>query len=141
MGFSMNSYEKTKAVAAFKSRILSQWHQVRFEQDSITRSGETGEAVQGRGFTISITMMLGQLKPQDVAVEIYYRKIDDKGNRLEDNMDSRMDKWEDIGGGRFCFTGSLNPPDGGNYEYTFRVFPFYEGETHRFEMGLIKWFD
>jgi hypothetical protein len=85
--------------------------------------------------------MLGQLKPQDVAVEIYYRKVDDMGNIIEDNLASGMTQSEDLGGGRFHFIGTLNPANGGNYEYTVRVFPFYKGASHKFEMGLIKWLD
>ena len=139
--FSKNGYEQAKSIAAFKNRVLSQWHQVRIERDSITRSGETGEALQGKGFGIGINIMLGQLKPQDVAVEIYYRKVDDMGNIIEDNLASGMTQSEDLGGGRFHFIGTLNPANGGNYEYTVRVFPFYKGASHKFEMGLIKWLD
>jgi starch phosphorylase len=139
--FSSGGYAKAKNVSAFKSRVYSQWHQVRIEHDSLTKPGETAEALQGKGFDISVIVMLGQLKPQDVTVEIYYRKVGDKGLVLEDGLTQTMGQPEDLGGGRFRFKGVMNPLNGGNYEYTVRAFPFYEGSAHKFEMGLIKWFD
>jgi starch phosphorylase len=139
--FSDNGYEKSKSKAAWKNRVLSQWNQVHIEQDSVTKADTYGEVLQGTGFSVNAIIMLGQLKPQDVSVEIYYRKVDDNGVVVEENLASRMEEAGDLGGGRYRFNGKLKPANGGNYEYTIRVFPFTPDLIHKFEMALIKWLD
>jgi starch phosphorylase len=139
--FSDNGFEKSKSTAAWKNRILSQWELVNIEPDSVTKSDVFGEILQAEGFDVSAVIMMGQLKPQDVFVEIYYKKVDDKGVTIEDSLTSRMDATEDLGGGRYRFKGVMKPADGGNYEYTVRVFPFIPDLSHKFELGLIKWLE
>ncbi len=139
--YSGNGYEKSKSTAAWKNRVISQWNQVRIEQDSITKTDGFKEISISEGFNVSATVMLGQLKTRDVYVEIYYKKVDDKGAVIEDNLNARMEETEDLGGGRYRFQGVMKPENGGNYEYTVRIFPFMENFAHKFEMGLIRWLE
>ncbi len=136
-----DNYEKSKIAAAWKYKIASQWNQVHIDADSITKSDAFQEVSLKEGFPVSAVISLGPVKTQDVLVEIYYRKVDDKGNITEENLISGMKLSEELGNGRFRFNGILKPLNGGHYEYTIRVIPFLEGTAHKFEMGLIKWLD
>jgi starch phosphorylase len=139
--YTKENYEKSKSTTAWKNKIISQWNQIHIDADSITKSDAFQEVSLKEGFPVSVAISLGPVKTQDVLVEIYYRKVDDKGNITEENLINGMKLSEELGNGKFRYNGILNPLNGGHYEYTIRVIPFLEGMAHKFEMGLIKWLD
>lgn len=130
-----------KNVASWKNYIATLWNQVVIEQDSITQSGEYQEVSLTAGYNVNSVIRLGGIHPNDVQVEIYYRKIDEKGGVIADFLSNTMALKEEMGNGRFRYEGVLKPMNGGHYEYTIRVIPFNKNLAHKHETGLIKWVD
>jgi starch phosphorylase len=139
--FIKDDFKVGKNVASWKNYIATLWNQVTIEQDSITASNEYQEASLASGYKVSAIVRLGGIHANDVTVEIYYRKIDEKGAVLADHMYDKMEIREELGNGRYRFEGTLKPANGGHYEYTIRVLPFNANLAHRHETGLIKWVD
>lgn len=139
--FATDRFQTAKSVCAWKNSVRSHWNQVAVEPDSVTDSGDSGEASLTTGFAVNAVVKLGALRPEDVQVEIYYRKVDEKGNVIADFLSDRMDMTEDLGNGRFRYSGSMKPVNGGRYEYTVRVIPGNSHLSHKHETGLIRWID
>jgi starch phosphorylase len=141
LAFMEDNYKIGKKVSSWKNYIKALWNQVYIEPDSVTESDEYVETTLEEGYSVSAVIRIGGISPDDVRVELYYRKVDEKGNVIADNMTSPMKRKEDLGSGRFRYEGLLKPQNGGNYEYTVRIIPHNENLAHKHETGLIKWID
>lgn len=139
--FSKENFKIGKNVSSWKNYIHTLWNQVYIEPDSIKPSGEFLEASLKEGCKVNAVVRLGGIKSDDVSVEIFYRKVDDKGTVVADTLTCKMEKVEDVGNGRVRFEGFLKPLNAGHYEYTIRVMPYNTNLAHKHEIGLIKWVD
>ncbi len=137
--YKKDNFKISKEITVWKNYISSLWSNIIIEKDSVTPVGDSIEATISQGIEFSAVVRLGGIKKEDVNVEIFYRKIDDKGNIVEDNLVAVMDKKEDLGDGRVRFSTTLKPENGGRYEYTLRVVPYNENFCHPYEMGLVYW--
>jgi starch phosphorylase len=137
--FTKESYKVGKNVSSWKNYIHTLWNQVYIEPDSIRPTGEFQETTIKKGTKISAIIRLGGIKSDDVKVEIYFRKVDDKGKIIADYLSCPMEKAEDVGNGRVRFEGLMKPLNAGHYEYTIRVMPYNPNLAHKHEIGLIKW--
>jgi len=137
--FKEDSYKVAKHLSLWKNYINTLWNQVYIEPESVYPVGDLIETTLSEGVKISCIVRLGGLKSEDVQVEVYYRKIDDKGNIIQDNLCCPMKVEEDLGNGRIKFSTILKPENGGRYEFTIRVIPFNKYLTHQYEMGLVCW--
>ncbi len=115
------------------------WNNIFIESDSIIPSGDSIEGTISEGVEISAVVKLGGIKSEDVRVEVYYRKIDDKGNVILDNLSCPMQIKEELGEGRIKYSTILKPENGGRYEYTIRIVPYHPDLIHPYELGLVSW--
>ncbi|MEJ5284198.1 MAG: alpha-glucan family phosphorylase [Brevinematales bacterium] len=137
--FKKEDFKVAKELTVWKNYISSLWNNISIEVDSVKPTGDSIETTIANGIEISAIVKLGGIKSEDVNVEVYYRKIDDKGNVIEDNLVSIMDKREELGNGRVKFSTILKPENGGRYEFTLRVVPYNKNLSHPYEMGLVYW--
>ncbi len=137
--FKKDDFKIAKELTVWKNYISSLWNNISIEVDSVKPTGDSIETTIANGIEISAIVKLGGIKSEDVNVEVYYRKIDDKGNVIEDNLVSIMDKREELGNGRVKFSTILKPENGGRYEFTLRVVPYNKNLSHPYEMGLVYW--
>jgi len=134
-------YQGAKNLSVWKASIKNLWGQVSIESGSVTRSDGFEEISLEKGFAVQTVVRLGNIKPEDVLVEIYYRKIDDKGNVMQDKLFNPMKVKENLGNGKYLFEGFIKPENGGHYEYTIRVIPFNLLMAHKHELGLVQWLE
>ncbi|MGC8771151.1 MAG: alpha-glucan family phosphorylase [Brevinematia bacterium] len=137
--FKKEDFKVAKELTVWKNYISSLWNNISIEVDSVKPTGDSIETTIANGIEISAIVKLGGIKSEDVNVEVYYRKIDDKGNVIEDNLVAIMDKREELGNGRVKFSTILKPENGGRYEFTLRVVPYNKNLSHPYEMGLVYW--
>lgn len=137
--FKKDNFKIAKELTVWKNYISSLWNNISIEVDSVKPTGDSIETTIANGIEISAIVKLGGIKSEDVNVEVYYRKIDDKGNVIEDNLVAIMDKREELGNGRVKFSTILKPENGGRYEFTLRVVPYNKNLSHPYEMGLVYW--
>ncbi len=137
--FKKDDFKIAKELTVWKNYISSLWNNISIEVDSVKPTGDSIETTIANGIEISAIVRLGGIKSEDVNVEVYYRKIDDKGNVIEDNLVAIMGKREELGNGRVKFSTILKPENGGRYEFTLRVVPYNKNLSHPYEMGLVYW--
>jgi starch phosphorylase len=131
---SANNFAEAKALAAWCSRIRAAWPQVQVEHvDSV---GVSEDPQIGDDLQVNAYVALHSLRPEDVAVEVAYGRAEDS-DELTDITVTELKSVEDLGKGRYLFSGTLVIDRSGSFGYTVRVLPKHEGLASKAELGLI----
>jgi starch phosphorylase len=73
-----NDLERAKALAAWKARVRQQWRQIRIER--VWTDGAEGQELKvGDQLQVQAQVHLGELKPTDVAVELFHGPLNAEG--------------------------------------------------------------
>ena len=131
---SENDFGRAKALAEWKARVHQHWPEVKVEGLE-TNAGD--QLAVGAELELRASVRLGQLSPDDVAVEIY---------------EGALDAEQDIGLGRATlmafvgvekgvalFVGHVRCQTSGLHGYTVRVLPRHRDLANPFEPRLIVW--
>jgi starch phosphorylase len=128
------SYKQAKELAAWTSRIRTSWPQIQVEHvDSVgvSEDPQIGDVLQ-----VNAYVALHSLTPDDVAVEVAFGRAEES-DELADITIADLVPLEDLGKGRYLFSGSLLIDRSGSFGYTVRVLPTHEALASRAELGLI----
>ena len=134
---SRNDWERAKALAAWKEQVRRQWSQIRIERIWSEDGGERALKV-GDHLRVMAQIYLGDLKPTDVAVELYYGPLNAEGQIAEGKALPTLIA-QSKGGGTYIFAGALSCKRSGLHGYALRILPQHEDLGNPFEMGLILW--
>jgi len=130
---SADNLTKARELAAWGLKVRTNWQDVRV----LNVESDAHNAIRvGDGVTVAAVCHLGDLDPDDVAVEIHHGTIDDRGE-LADAEALRMAHTEDLGDGNHRFTGTIESVHSGRRGFTVRVRPHSERYTGPHELGLI----
>jgi starch phosphorylase len=124
-----------RALAAWKARLHQHWDQikvVRIEDDS------PAELQVGDSLRVQAEIVLGDLQPSDVQVQVYHGRVDQRG-QLVDGRAIAMTHAEPNGGGSYTFSGPVPCETSGQYGYAIRILPRHPDLSNAFEMHLIRW--
>jgi len=128
---------KAKALAAWKAGLRRQWSQIRIE-----RVWEEGTEIQGLKvgdqLQVHAGVHLGELKPTDVSVELYYGGLSAEGLIVEGQA-SPMLIAQSKGKGKYVFAGAIACRTSGRHGYALRILPRHDDLGNPFEMGLVLW--
>ncbi len=122
-------------LAEWKSWVRAHWSEVRITS---VESGQTQGLQFGDALKVSAHVKLGQLKSDDVKVEVFYGDIDAMG-QLPQGRRAVMECVGDDGEGVYTFAGSVLCDYTGLLGCTVRVLPNHPDFAHEHEMGLIVW--
>ncbi|NLK87207.1 MAG: glycosyltransferase family 1 protein [Clostridiaceae bacterium] len=140
-------------LAQWKKFIYDNWHNVSVRSDSCRTASRSGAGVKmgapvtagcdvhsvpGTEISLDAAVHLGSLKPEDVAVELYYGSIGQDGEIIN-GMHKVMQMTADNGAGNYRYTADIVLTNGGEYGYQFRVLPCHPLLTDKFELRLVKW--
>jgi glycogen phosphorylase len=144
--FYLPTYERIEAMtspdlhkgidyAAWRSNIGNVWRDVRVKsvnisQDNIKVGAET---------EVHAVIDLGQLKPSDVRVQLYYGKLDTDGTISEDAQAVDMTMRGQNGGSEYHYVGNVRYHTSGDRGISVRVVPHHEFLPTPFQPGLITW--
>jgi starch phosphorylase len=132
-----SDYNIVRTLSSWKQNILRGWSQVRIQPDRDGLSLAEQHAKSGEPITISTIVQLGSLAPSDVSVELYYGTIAHgqirQGEGVEMAVSAQLDS------SAYRYTATLKIIDGGEYGYSFRVYPKHELLCNRFDMPFMKW--
>ncbi len=120
---------------AWKEKLLSGWNKVNFKK--IVSNTYNGDLKVGSSYVINAQVELGDLKPEDVEVQIYFGKIDDQGKA---NTNSAI-TMECVGNksGIYNYRGEIDCYTTGSFGFTLRILPKHELLINPFELGVIRW--
>ncbi len=132
---SKDGFAAAKALSQWKRSVGRHWGGVAVEQ--VDADGSAEQPVGSR-IGIRAKVRLGKTKPSDVSVELYYGRIDARGQLIETNTQA-MECREDLGEGMYWFGGEIPCVRSGQHGYAVRVMPHHADLSHRYDTGLIVW--
>ncbi len=128
------SFKEAKDLAAWITRVRSAWPQLVVEHvDSV---GVSEEPRIGDTLLVNAYIALRSLTPDDVSVEIAYGRAEES-DELDDVTVSELTGFEELGNGRYLFSGSVLINRSGSFGYTVRVLPKNPALASKAELGLI----
>ncbi|MEV4902947.1 alpha-glucan family phosphorylase [Citricoccus sp. NPDC055426] len=136
-----DDYARAREFAAWKTAVRAGFDSVAVEHvDSL---GVSEEPQVGDELQVSAYVTLGALSPADVCVQAVYGKVTTKPtgpleeDGLVDTAILELSPAQDLGGGRWQFTGSLVIDRSGAFGYSVRVVPRHELLASTAEMALV----
>ncbi|MBG6181883.1 alpha-glucan family phosphorylase [Arthrobacter sp. CAN_A1] len=129
-----SDYSAAKHTAAWRSRINDGWSAVQVEHvDSI---GVAEDPQIGDSLTVNAYVSLGSLSPDDVAVEVAYGRASES-DELSEVALADLQASENLGAGRYLFSGGVTIDHSGSFGYTVRVLPKHVSLASKSELGLV----
>jgi starch phosphorylase len=124
-----------RELAAWKHRVIQAWPQVRVEH---VESEAAGQAL-GSALTVRVSVGLGELTTDDVAVEAVYGRPDDADEIISPAYATLTPEPGGAVNGvvRYAAEVSLDQP--GPFGYTVRVLPNHPLLDSRAELGLVTY--
>ncbi|MCD4830423.1 MAG: alpha-glucan family phosphorylase [Anaerohalosphaeraceae bacterium] len=139
--------QKAKELAEQKMRLRSSWGNISFEDVDIqVSSGSKVEPLNGNsdylqvGNTLQINanVQLGDIRPEDVSIEICYGTVDSWGN-IHNSSVTRMSQKEQAQSNCYSFQGQIKCSKSGKCGFALRVMPNGGELGDSYEPGLITW--
>jgi len=127
-------YAGAQALAEWKHRIEEDWPGVRV--DHVETGGVTDAPELGETLTVRAFVSLGELTPDDVAVQVVYGRIKHEDDLLESTTEP-LHLAETYEGGRHRYEGQVSLSTTGPFGYTVRVLPRNEHLASYAELGLV----
>lgn len=128
-----DSYAGARSLAVWKQRVAKAWPRVGV--DHVESTGEDSPHVGAR-LTVRAMVELGELRPEDVAVEVAYGRVDDHDTLVEP-IYLELTGHEGGEDHRLRYVGDVLLDRTGSFGYSVRVVPKHPMLATRAEMGLV----
>lgn len=130
-----NGYALTREVTGWMKRMNSSWDRIAIKNVDIPDVG--GTLFVGQKFPIKIDVALGEIRPEDVAVEIISGRL----NSQEQILHYRPVVANLVGGdnGVFTFSGEVTCTESGRFGITARIIPRNDNLPHTIKPKMISW--
>ena len=129
-----DGYGPARDLAQWITRIRNGWSGVSVEHvDSL---GITDEPQIGDQLKVQAYVSLGSLRPEDVSVEVAFGMVLED-DRISEHRIEQLQPGEDLGAGRYVFSGTISIDQAGPFGYTVRVLPTHAGLASKAELGLV----
>jgi glycogen phosphorylase len=122
------------AYAAWREELGKAWRQVQIRDVKIPQQ----QVKVGTELEIAAIVQLGQLKPEDVRVQLYYGALTTRGD-LQHGEAIDMVAGNDGGKGEYRFTANVTYQTSGERGLSIRVLPYHPYLRTSFLPGLITW--
>ncbi|MBQ9267669.1 MAG: alpha-glucan family phosphorylase [Clostridia bacterium] len=135
-----SSYANVDDINAFvdwEKHIRENWNNV-----NIISSGSLDELSTNAGDSTKMTckIYLGNLKPSDILLELYYGKFSDSSQLVESKYQPMTLKNE-LENNVYEYETELSIDNGGSYGYTFRALPTHPLLINKQDLSLVKWLE
>jgi len=124
-----------RELAAWKHRVIQAWPQARVEH---VESEAAGQAL-GSALTVRVSVALGELTPDDVAVEVVYGRPDDADEIIVPAYATLTAEPSGAANGLARYSGEVPLDQPGPFGYTVRVLPNHPLLDSRAELGLVTY--
>jgi starch phosphorylase len=136
-----DGFGPARELAAWKKRVIDAWPQVRIEHVESEAAGALGQRL-GTALAVRVSMALGELTRDDVAVEVVYGRPDEDDDIVQPayatlTAEAAEDAEDAEGTVRYSGEVPLNRP--GPFGYTVRVLPNHPLLDSRAELGLVTY--
>ncbi len=133
LGAEQPDFSGARALAAWRERVTREWHAIRIEHVE----AEEGEQRPGARLAVRATVALGQLTPEDIAVQVVYGRAGDE-DEITDPCYADL-ALEGLPGGQPAarYAGEIELGGPGPFGYTVRVLPRHRLLADPAELGLV----
>ncbi len=132
---SADGFASARAFAAWKAALVQQWPAVSVE--SVEAERPDAHRV-GEGFMVSAFVRLGEIRPDEVAVELYHGPLSEK-REITAARTTPMRLAATPEPGRHRFVGTIPCDRSGMQGYTVRVRPSHPDAGNLLATGLLTW--
>jgi starch phosphorylase len=129
----VDNFALARELAAWKSRVRNGWNSVRVEH--VEADGVADAVTLGQDITVRAYVALGELGPEDVAVQVLAGRVD-ADDVLVDPETYVMNSVEGYESGRWKYEVQLRLDHNGPFGYTVRIVPQHRGMMSSAELGL-----
>jgi starch phosphorylase len=98
--------------------------------------GITDEPQIGESLTVNAYVRLGPLAPDNVTVQVVHGQVTENDDLVQTSSDDLVVA-EQLGDGRYLFTGPVTIDRSGSFGYSVRVLPKHESLANHAELGLV----
>jgi starch phosphorylase len=127
-------FSGVRNLTAWMDRVKAGWQQLRILE---TKTDGRAGIQAGGSLRVEVTLQLGRLSPNDLAVDIYYGRVDSKADFLDRSTLTLRDftqKREQT-----IFRGEIPCQDVGRFGFRVRVLPSHPLLSNPYALGLILW--
>lgn len=132
---SADHYAAAKSLSQWKRALSGAWGHVAVER---VEADDARELPVGSEVRVRACVQLGDVRPEDVAVELFHGLVDPDG-RLTEGSAVEMRCADHLENGTYWFDGKIPCLSSGRHGYAIRVLPRHRDLTHRYDTGLIHW--
>jgi starch phosphorylase len=123
-------------LAKWRQKLTSAWGAIKVE----SVDAPTGEVMHvGKEFPVKVRVQLGNISPNDVDVQLYYGRVDNKGEVPDASTATLLPSGGPDASKIVLFTGSVPCKNSGQIGFTVRVLPKHKNLPNAFEPGLVTW--
>lgn len=130
--------KKVRELVEWKNYIRRHWNEVNIYNVQSNLVETVNNVRVGETVKIEVDVYLGDLKPEDVAVQAYFGPLNDD-RQIENGEVFTLDYSDSQEYGKYKFVGSLPSITSGLHGYALRVVPHNYLIVNPFELGLITW--
>ncbi len=134
-----DNWKAAKEFTKWKNNLIQNWDSIRF--NSIDTSVNEEDLTVGSSFIVDADIHLGKLTPNDVEVQIYYGKYDDKNTAHSNRFVVMKQNDNETKDGNYKYHGEIKCSSSGQFGFTLRIVPKHKLLINPFEIGLIRWAD
>jgi starch phosphorylase len=128
-----------RELAAWKHRVIQAWPQVRVEHVESEAAGQAPSSSPGSALTVRVSVALGELTLDDVAVEVVYGRPDDADEIIAPAYATLTAEPSGAANGLARYSGEVPLDQPGPFGYTVRVLPNHPLLDSRAELGLVTY--
>ena len=122
-------------LAQWKEKMHRLWHQVRIEE-VIAELGQ--DITAGTKIPVTARIFLGEIPPDDIAVEIYFGVLDSRGSIVGGEI-IPLQPLSAAEAGVGCFSGEMYCRFCGRHGFMLRIMPSHKEMGNVYEPGLVLW--
>jgi len=136
-----DGFGPARELAAWKKRVIAAWPQVRIEHVESEAAGSMGQRL-GSALAVRVSVALGDLTRDDVAVEVVYGRPDEDDEIVRAayaELSAEASQAADAAEGAVRYSGEVSLDRPGPFGYTVRVLPRHRLLDSRAELGLVTY--
>jgi starch phosphorylase len=139
---------RAKALADWKVKIRSAWHQLSIKDVQATiKNGEPPKELKpdqtqikvGSELTVKAFIRLGSIRPEEVSVELYHGQVDAWGNIVDGQSVQMNCEGPNGQDSEYQYRGSMSFTSSGRQGYSVRVLPRHQDIADPNDLGLVLW--
>jgi glycogen phosphorylase len=137
-----DGFGPARELAAWKKRVIDAWPAVRIEHvesESLDSAGGSLGQRLGTALAVRVSVALGELSRDDVAVEVVYGRPDEDDEIVQPAYETLAPEVPETAEAVLRYSGMVPLDRPGPFGYTVRVLPYHPLLDSRAELGLVTY--